>query len=209
MVDIKRRRQRPLALGMGAVSDVDKPEALRAVLGQLQENIEALWRRINEMAVAVEEEDALPEVEEPPAQEVSPRDVEALIIDDIIRRVALREVKVQTVKNDYLECLFWDAVGEETGVCVNVAKPHILRPSIYNNQTITYINGDVITYSFETQRKRSATDGEINEIQITTPDYWVGEILLAAPFHTGLTDDESKSIRWVDITSGRSWAREP
>ena len=67
MVDIKRRRQRPLALGMGAVSDVDKPEALRAVIGQLQENIEALWRRINELAVVSEEVETIPEVEEPPS----------------------------------------------------------------------------------------------------------------------------------------------
>lgn len=129
----------------------------------------------------------------------------------------LRKLKIVSASNDHVVCNPYDADNDATGTdTVNVAKPFELRHTPFHGATIAYPdgNGD-ITYSYSSQRARTASrtiDGDtLTETQIVIPDYWVGDIIVAARSligGTGVTVSGTVLV-WEDInTAGRMWARE-
>ncbi|MCP4539826.1 MAG: hypothetical protein GY832_22025 [Chloroflexi bacterium] len=115
------------------------------------------------------------------------------------------QVKAAGWQNDYLQCTAYDQVNAAAQGDVNVAKPWELRRTPFDTETITYANAQSITYTYSSQRERSATDGTYTETQLVTPDYAEDEIILAIRGNTGVTD----ALGWTDLNvAGRQWAKE-
>lgn len=100
--------------------------------------------------------------------------------------------------NDYLSCT---NVG---GGVVNVAKPYMLRRSSFDGKTV-----DGVSYSYTAANARTASaDGEDDESQVITPDYFEDEKIIAVRHSTGVYGANSE-IKWEDLnTAGRCWAME-
>lgn len=96
-----------------------------------------------------------------------------------------------------------------------IAKPYLLRRSPFDGETV-----DGITYTYDTSvaGKRSATDGVDTESHLITPDYVVGEEIVAIRNDANVylyadTDGQPANApakaRYIDMnTGGRCWAVE-
>jgi len=126
--------------------------------------------------------------------------------------------KVVSVHDDYVLCKFYNPVSDTEGDEVLVAKPFVLRRSPFDGQTITYVTGQIIEYTYDDEsspeytRMAEDTVTEEAEEQFLLPSYFVGEVLRIVPGNTGVTVGEGESavgIGWEDInTAGRMWATE-
>jgi len=129
--------------------------------------------------------------------------------------IQLRRFRVKSIENDYLVCRKYNSTAdEESATDINVAKPYELRRTPFDGETITYINAQQISYSYTSQRERTATEvspGSDSETQVMTPDYWVDcEIIAAIGIYgtTGVTVSGTL-LQWEDLnTAGRFWAKE-
>lgn len=114
-------------------------------------------------------------------------------------------------------------VTDRDGVRALIAKPTRLRRSVYDGVTFTVPNVGDVTYTHaETLLavgERSATDGSTTEVQLITPSYCVGDVLLALKRHEWdriaaevwgeLTDydvSDEYVLDWEDTGFGREWA---
>lgn len=130
----------------------------------------------------------------------------------------LRSFQVVSIQDDYITCNTWVPSTETAGSDdVYVAKPYLLRTTPFDTIAITYQNGDEITYTYDTERRRLATLTAVGtdpeEFQVVTPDYYVGEIVVAKNGKSGVLFDEGGEdeapIIWEDINqAARLWARE-
>jgi len=123
---------------------------------------------------------------------------------------ALPLFQITGIQDDYLECLYFNPIGWAPGSrAISVAKPFLLRRWPLDGSTITYENGDVISYVYASGRERTATKGAETEVQVMTPDYALDEIIRGLPGPTGDTDLAGISIVYEDAnTCGRFWARQ-
>ena len=112
-----------------------------------------------------------------------------------------------------------------------VAKPHLLRWENYDYGSLgAAINGVIYEYRSQGEREASNEDGSITEVQLVTPDYYVGEVILAFKrgdlrSETGVKDGDptapldlippgvdprdffKRSAIWEDANNaGRCWA---
>ena len=130
-------------------------------------------------------------------------------------------------KDDYLICQGWNPNAKGTSARftpsafqpINVAKPSLLQKTGYHGQTVNLIVDGTPTevtfnYSSSEVGKRTATAGEVTEIQRITMDYFVGDTITAVEVRKNsavdgcdtLTETGSR-LTWVDLNfSGRCWA---
>jgi hypothetical protein len=116
--------------------------------------------------------------------------------------------QVQQVYGDFLECRLYDQVTQSTfGPVINVAKPYLLQQSTFAAQTVTYIDGEAVTYNFDTEfpeYKRNHDNGIESADFYVTPNYYVGEIITAVEcfYKIGSTEYE-----YLEFGTGRYWAQ--
>ena len=123
--------------------------------------------------------------------------------------VTFQQFAVQSVEGEYLIChsITLDANGEmaEGTVEIKVAKPYLLRTSITERET----SDGVVTYVYASATERTATLDATSETQKITPDYAVGDVILAVRGIVGGTlvkDDDDVPLQWMDLTP-RAWAK--
>ena len=116
--------------------------------------------------------------------------------------------EVQSIGEDSLTCKNYSSVaGADSGSSFTVAKPFLLQQTPFNGQTITYVDGDDITYTKDATNptyKRNHDDGSDSADFVITPNYYVGEVLLIMRVPTlagGVVCD------WMECGMGRYWAR--
>lgn len=125
----------------------------------------------------------------------------------------IRYMRVQSVEADYITAIAYNpATDTEIGAEISVAKPYGIRQTPFDGQTISYDDGTSLSYSYSTQRKRTATDtsDSSTEEQVVTPDYFVDDEIQAMRMNTGLQDTSGNDIMWVDMNTmtPRYWATE-
>jgi hypothetical protein len=122
--------------------------------------------------------------------------------------VTIQQFAVQSVEGDYLVChaITLDADGDllEGTQDINVAKPYLLRRSITSRTT----SDGLITYSYTSDTQRTATLDATSETQKITPDYAVGDLILAVRGIVGGTQVKVDGVplQYMDITP-RAWAK--
>jgi hypothetical protein len=117
--------------------------------------------------------------------------------------------EVQSVGEDSLTCKNYSNVaGADSGGSFTVAKPYLLQQYPFNGQTITYIDGDQITYTKDAtdpEYKRNHDDGSSDADFVITPNYYVGEVILIMRVPTLVGG--STVADWMECGMGRYWAR--
>jgi hypothetical protein len=126
---------------------------------------------------------------------------------------SVRWATVTGEQEDYLECTFHDIENDTDGAVVNVAKPIHLRKTTYDDVTVTYPDGQAITYTYTDGvkgRERTATNGAASEVQRVVPEYHTspGEVIMIVRCRTGVTDANSKVLRWQEVGSTKVWVRD-
>jgi hypothetical protein len=119
----------------------------------------------------------------------------------------IKKAKITAVEEDYLECTFYSERTDTDLAAVKVAKSIDLRPSYYDGQVFSYVNGDTITYTKDATNpewKREADDGSTAVDQIPIPCFRIGEIISIVQTETSVVVDDVYLI-WQDITP-RVWA---
>lgn len=122
--------------------------------------------------------------------------------------VTFQQFTVQSVEEDFLVCyaITVDANGEmvEGTQEIKIAKPYLLRASITQRET----SDGVVTYVYASATQRTATLGAESETQKITPDYAVGDVILAVRGIVGGTQVKVDGVplQWMDITP-RAWAK--
>src|SRR3990167_8939874 len=95
--------------------------------------------------------------------------------------------KIVSISDNYLTCNpVTPPTTADTSQTVYVAKPWQFRRIVLDGASVTYQNGQAISYIYASGREREADDGTDTETQVMTPDYFVGEILLAVSGYTGV-----------------------
>lgn len=123
---------------------------------------------------------------------------------------ASKKAKITAIRENYLECLMYNERNETVSAQVmNVAKQRRFRTSVYNAATITYPNGDVITYTKDAtnpQWKRQANNGTTTVDQVPIPMWYIGEIIRCSQSATSaVTEGDSYAINWEE-DEPREWA---
>lgn len=130
-----------------------------------------------------------------------------------------KHFRVMSVEDDYLVCRIYLQASDETRPDdIAVAKPYGLRKTPFDGETIEYTDGTTLSYSYTSQRERTATDtsDSSTETQVVAPDYFTSEpagqdgtVILAVAGHTGMTDNGGDPILWTDINNDvRGWVKE-
>ena len=123
--------------------------------------------------------------------------------------VASKKVQITAVREDYLECVLYNERTEtaQTQV-IYVAKQRRFRPSLYDGISITYINGDVITYTKDATNpewKRQADNGASVD-QIPIPCWYIGEVIrISQEATSAVTVPDGVVINWEE-DEPREWA---
>jgi hypothetical protein len=120
----------------------------------------------------------------------------------------LKFAQIQAVFMDHLECIIFDQLTQTTtGGTIYVAKPYLLQQSPYFGETITYIDGEELQYSFDTEfpeYKRTHNNGiETGEFYIT-PNYYIGEIIMIAGIYNEI---DGTGYDYIEVNSARHWAQ--
>lgn len=121
--------------------------------------------------------------------------------------VYFRWAEVQEVYADYLVCKMYDPVaGSSTGANFAVAKPYLLQQTPFDGQTVTYIDGDNITYTADgtdPEYKRNHDDGVTSADFVVTPNWFIGEQILVMRIPTWVN---GTTYNWIELAMGRYWA---
>jgi hypothetical protein len=129
---------------------------------------------------------------------------------DIIINITPRILfcQVQQVYGDFLECKLYDQVNQSAfGPIINVAKPFLLQQSTFAAQTVTYIDGQSVTYNFDTEfpeYKRNHDDGIDFADFYVTPNYFIGEIITAVEVFNKIGASE---YEYMEFGTPRYWAQ--
>lgn len=115
---------------------------------------------------------------------------------------------VTGLEDDYVTCVEYSPDSTSTGgASLNVAKPYHLRRTPFDGETVTYLTGSELIYTYDAtnpEYKRTAENalGYVETQQIT-PSYFSGEVLTIAETVTGVT-----GVEWLDISSfSKFWGR--
>jgi hypothetical protein len=123
--------------------------------------------------------------------------------------VASKKVQITAVHEDYLDCVLYNERTETaTAQVIYVAKQRRFRPSLYDGVSITYINGDVITYTKDATNpewKRQADNG-VSVDQIPIPCWYIGEVIrISQEATSAVTVPDGVQISWEE-DEPREWA---
>jgi len=99
---------------------------------------------------------------------------------------------IESINGEVLNCRAKDI---NMGGTVDIYMPFVLRR---NTGSVSYPNGDEISFSADGIQQRTATDGETEETHRVTPMFHVGEYILAVK--------PNQSMNWIECGGGRSWA---
>jgi hypothetical protein len=117
---------------------------------------------------------------------------------------------VTALHDDYLTCHTLTGAGAdeaEGDVDILVAKPPDLRKTGWDGATV---NGRSYVYASASERTSTLVADGSTEVQLVTPDYYVGaEIRAECDIRggTGLLDGDGKLIVWEDVNrAGRAWS---
>lgn len=119
----------------------------------------------------------------------------------------IRWAQIESVSEDYLTCKQFDVrAGTTTGQSFAVAKPWLLMQSPFDGESVTYIDGETITYTKDAtdpEYKRNHNDGVTSADFIVTPNWYVGEriMIIKAGAYANST-----FYSWVELALGRYWA---
>ncbi|MGH2437497.1 MAG: hypothetical protein ACRDFA_10930 [bacterium] len=122
--------------------------------------------------------------------------------------VTFQQFAVREVKSDYLIChaLTLSPTGEtvEGTQDIKVAKPYLLRRSITQRTT----TAGLVLYTYQSDTQRTATLGAQSETQKITPEYGVGDVILAVRGILGgtLVKVDGVPLQFMDMTP-RAWAK--
>ena len=118
-----------------------------------------------------------------------------------------RWAQIISVSEDYLVCKAYNVIaGTTAGDNFNVAKPYLLQQYPFNGESITYIDGETITYTKDAtdpEYKRNHNNGTTSADFIITPNYFVGEQILIMKVPTYIN---GTIYNWVELAMGRYWA---
>jgi hypothetical protein len=121
--------------------------------------------------------------------------------------VYFRWAVVEAVYADYLECKLYNPVaGSTSGATFAVAKPFLLQQTPFDGETITYIDGESVTYTADgtdPEYKRNHDNGIMAADFVVTPNWFIGEqiIIMQMPVLVNGT-----LYNWVELAMGRYWA---
>ena len=119
----------------------------------------------------------------------------------------LNEIKTFTVVQELSDIV---SCTDSSGQTVKVAKPFIMRRYGFDGEEV---NGIEYEYDTETYGKRTATEGETEEVQYITPSYYANEIIMACRISAEVKLYEESGqpvmyVPWTDLNfSGRCWAK--
>ena len=117
------------------------------------------------------------------------------------------------VRDDYMECQYWNIAASSGGAAVNIAKPDLLQTTFWDGKTVTDIQGNAYTYTYDSTyphyRRGVVHANGLSETQIIAPMYSTGEVILGVSSATGITSTTGAgAVAFVDINNaGRMWAR--
>jgi hypothetical protein len=120
----------------------------------------------------------------------------------------LAQFKIVSQSDDYLTCTRYNPLDPaKTGESTIVAKPYIMRKTPFHGETITYLDGEEITYDYSGPSSRTATNQDAySEDEQITPSYFAGDIIMAIQGGTEVNDGDGNQIFWTDLGIGRAWA---
>jgi hypothetical protein len=140
--------------------------------------------------------------------------------------LVVRWAKVVDVFNDCLSCTFIQTIerlnvqtitvdGTPIGSPFYVAKPLNLQVTPFHGFTITYIDGESVTYTKDAtypEYKRNHDNGTDAADFVITPNYFIGEWLVIGKIPTPVVLPGASSytvVDWIDMNNaGRYWARD-
>jgi len=117
--------------------------------------------------------------------------------------------EVQDVFDDYLECKIWNVVNGTLGDTVLVAKHYLFQRTPFDTETITYIDGEEITYTADAtypEYKREHNDGTNYADFYVTPNWYIGEKILMAQMQTNVVVSSNR-LEYMELPFGKVWAR--
>lgn len=122
----------------------------------------------------------------------------------------VRMAQIVEVFEDYLEVTLWNPVAVSTkGASFYVAKPPLLQGNTWDGLTITYVDGEEITYTKDAtdpEWKRNHDDGSTDADFVITPNYFVGEVIVILRCPNNVIVD-GRALQWMELALGRYWAR--
>lgn len=117
-----------------------------------------------------------------------------------------RRAKINSSDGDVLLVQFFDnGDGSLTGAEFPAAKPYLLRRTPFDGETISYINGDSITYTYTNDYTRTHDDGTDSADFTVYPTWFVGEVVKLEQVNTGILYNSSPVVWEVVDTSARQW----
>lgn len=121
----------------------------------------------------------------------------------------IRWAQIVSIDEDYLVCNFYNIADGTTGGSINVAKPYLLQQTPFDGATITYLNGNQVTYtkdpsapSYKREHNLIGVDSADYEI---TPNYYIGELVRVIYGPTNVSVSGSR-VYWEEMGYGRYWA---
>jgi hypothetical protein len=114
---------------------------------------------------------------------------------------------ITEIHYDYLT-ISYEIDGQDEAESILVAKPHMLRKSPFDGQTV---NDVTYTYSEDDENERIATEDSVDTTEYLRPAYYVGEEITFARIEENITiaddGDEEIEVRYVDANlAGRAWS---
>lgn len=101
--------------------------------------------------------------------------------------------------------LYNPALGTTQPYAIFVAKPYDLQRTPWDTQTVT-INGNVTIFTYTGVGQRTASVLGVDTPQIIIPNYFPGDVIMAAYAVTGYNDTNGTPICWLDVNnSARIW----
>lgn len=117
---------------------------------------------------------------------------------------------VDDVFEDYLQCSFYDiATGLDRGNTVYVAKPFHLQQTPWDGVTVTYIDGEEITYTKDATNPeylRNHDNGTDSADFAVTPNWFIGEPIVIVRLPSDIVVS-GIPLSWMEFLPWRYWAR--
>lgn len=121
----------------------------------------------------------------------------------------IRWAEIQSVGEDHLQVKMYDTINSvATSNEFAVAKAFLLQQSKFDGETISYIDGDDVTYTKDATNptyKRNHDDGTDSEDFVVTPNWYVGEPIIIIRIPTYVN---GVMYNWIELSPGRYWARQ-
>lgn len=115
-----------------------------------------------------------------------------------IRGLCAGQFQITSIEDDSLTCVPFNGT-DTTGNYIDVMKPWLLRRT-----TLDGLSRSGVSYTYTDSSTRTATQGATTETHKITPDYLVGDTILAMACVQYLNEE----TLWVDLNNdAREWAK--